>query len=609
MDLDFAFLETVRLDLLGDQVLARDRDLLVLGVTGEPDDLHTVQQRLRHAQRVGRRDEHHVRQVVVDFEIVVVERGVLLGIEHLEQGRRRVSAEIRAQLVDLIEQEQRIRGLRLLHALDDLARQRANVGPAMAADLRLVAHAAQRHANEVATCGLGDRLAERGLADAGRTDEAQDRALHLVDALLDREVLEDALLHLLEAVMIGVENLLGVLQVLDDLGRLAPRNRQQPVEVVAHHRRLGRHRAHRPQLLHFGVGLLPRLLAEAGLLDALLQLGDLVATVLGLAKLLLDRLHLFVEIVLALRLLHLTLHAIADLLLDLQDADLALHQAEYPLQALRHGVEFEQLLLLGDLERQMRGDRIGELRRFLDLVDRNDDFRRHLLVQFDVVLELRDHGAGSRLQFRAVAGGFLHVDRARFEEIGAIVIAGDLHAAAAFDQHLDGVVGQLQQLQHGAERADCVDVLRAGIVLAGILLGDQQNLLVVLHDLFQGLYALLTTNEERDDHAGKHDDVAQRQDGIDGSLNGGVHDASQRTLLELPVPRPWIPLGAIHGTRTRALAIRDWPEQRVVQAPSGRPPATVTADAAKLRPEQPPRLLCARHAHKAAGRDPRSLPG
>ena len=55
--------------------------------------------------------------------------------------------------------------------------------------------------------GLGDRLAERRLAHAGRTDEAQDRRLQLVDALLDREVLDDALLDLLEAVVIGVEDL------------------------------------------------------------------------------------------------------------------------------------------------------------------------------------------------------------------------------------------------------------------------------------------------------------------------------------------------------------------------------------------------------------------
>ena len=294
-------------------------------------------------------------------------------------------------------------------------------------------------------------------------------------------------------------------------------------------------------------------LRKPRLLDALLQLGDLVATVLGLAKLLLDRLHLLVEIVLALRLLHLALDAVADLLLDLQHADLAFHQAEDALQPLGHRIELEQLLLLGDLERQMRGDRVGELGRLLDLVDRDDHLGRHLLVQLDVVLELRDHGPRRGLQLGGLGRRLFHVDGIGLEELGLAGVADDLDATAALDQHLHGVVGQLQKLQHGAERADRVDVVGAGIVLAGVLLGDQQDLLVVLHDLFEGLHALLATDEERHDHAGKHDDVAQRQDGIDGSLGGGVHDASlyavraTRTPTAIPKmgdPRPT-------GTRTR----------------------------------------------------------
>src|SRR5262249_44222832 len=72
-----------------------------------------------------------------------------------------------------------------------------------------------------------------------------------------------------------------------------------------------------------------------------------------------------------------------------------------------------------------------------------------------------------------------------------------------------------------------------GIVLGRVLLGDQQDLLVVLHDLFERLDALLAADEQRHDHAWEHDDVAQRQDGIDSSLGGGVHDASLTTLLEL----------------------------------------------------------------------------
>src|SRR3546814_16803598 len=70
------------------------------------------------------------------------------------------------------------------------------------------------------------------------------------------DVCSSDLLHLLEAVVIGIENLLRVLDVALDLAALLPGNRQDPVEVVAHHRGFRRHRAHRAQLLQLPEGLL-----------------------------------------------------------------------------------------------------------------------------------------------------------------------------------------------------------------------------------------------------------------------------------------------------------------------------------------------------------------
>src|SRR5205823_10805299 len=86
------------------------------------------------------------------------------------------------------------------------ARQRADVGAAVAADLGLVVHAAERDALELAPRGARDRLAERGLAHAGRADEAQDRALAVRVELAHREMLEDAALDLVQAEVILVEH-------------------------------------------------------------------------------------------------------------------------------------------------------------------------------------------------------------------------------------------------------------------------------------------------------------------------------------------------------------------------------------------------------------------
>ena len=125
---------------------------------------------------VGRREEQHVGQVEVDLEVVVAERVVLRRVEHLEQRRRRVAAVVGADLVDLVEQHDRVHRARLADRADDAAGQRADVGAPVAADLGLVAHAAEGDADELAAQRPGDRLAQRRLADAGRADQRQHRA-------------------------------------------------------------------------------------------------------------------------------------------------------------------------------------------------------------------------------------------------------------------------------------------------------------------------------------------------------------------------------------------------------------------------------------------------
>ncbi len=506
-------------DRVRDQVLARDLDLLVLGVAGNADDLHAVHQGRRDIERVRRRNEHDIGEIVVDLEIVVVEGVVLLGVEHLQQRRRGVAAEIGAHLVDLVEQEQRVRRLRLAHRLDDLAGHRADIGAPVAADLGLVAHAAERHAHEVAAGRPRDRLAERGLADAGRADEAQDRAGQLVGALLDREIFDDPFLDLLQPEVIGVEDILGQLEVLLDLAFLVPRDREQPVEIIAHDRRLGRHRRHLAQLLELVGRFFARLLRELGLLDLVLDLGELVLAFL-VTELLLDRLHLLIEVVLALGLLHLPLYARANAFLDLQHRDFALHQAEHLFQPLGNRRRLQDHLLVGNLDRKMRSHGVGELGIVLDLLDHTNHLGRHFLVELHIVFEFVDHRACERFGLDLLAAGVRKHDGVGLVVFGTVGITLDLGARSALHQHLDGAVGQLEQLQHAGERSDFVDGAGCRIVVGGVLLRREQDERVRAHHLFERLDRLLPPDEERDDHVREDDDVAQGQYRVGPGLAG-----------------------------------------------------------------------------------------
>ncbi len=323
---EFVLLEAGGPQLLRHQVAPGNGELLVLGVARQANHLHAVQQRAGNVHRVGGTDEHHLGEIVVELKVMIVELVVLLRIEHLEQRRGRVAAVVHAELVDLVEQEQRVLDPGLAHALDQLAGQRTDVGAAMSANFGFIAHAAQRQAHVLAVGGSRDRLAQRGLAHPGRAHQAQHGSLELLDALLHGQILEDTLLDLLEAVVVLVEHLVRMRQVVLDPGTLLPGHAHHPVEVGTHHGGFRRTRRHHLELAQLLQGLLPRLLGHARLFDGSLVLLGLVGHVLELAHLLLDGLHLLVEIVLALGLLHLVLDPRADALLHLEQVDLRFDQ-------------------------------------------------------------------------------------------------------------------------------------------------------------------------------------------------------------------------------------------------------------------------------------------
>lgn len=155
-------------------MVARDRDLLVLGVAVEQHDLHAVEQRRGDGVRdIRSGQEQHVGQVELELEVVVAERVVLSRVEHFQQGARRVAPEVGADLVDLVEQHHRVHGARLADGPDEPARQRADVGPPVSADLRLVTHTAERDAYEVAAERPCHGLTERRLPDAGGPDQRE----------------------------------------------------------------------------------------------------------------------------------------------------------------------------------------------------------------------------------------------------------------------------------------------------------------------------------------------------------------------------------------------------------------------------------------------------
>src|SRR5687768_2129409 len=202
----------------------------------------------------------------------------------------------------------------------------------MATDLCLIAHAAQRHTHELAAERAGDALAEAGFAHPGRPDEAQDRlarrtiARHprrlgtgaaLLAQLAHGQMLEDAVLDLVEVEMVLVQHLARAADIDGATVGGAPRQARHPLQVGDDHPALRRAGLHAGQPLQLALGLASRLVRQAGLVDAAAQLGHFGVVLAVLAELLLDGLRLLTEDELALLLGESLLGVAGDLAADL----------------------------------------------------------------------------------------------------------------------------------------------------------------------------------------------------------------------------------------------------------------------------------------------------
>jgi hypothetical protein len=244
--------------------------------------------------------------------------------------------------------------------------------------------------------------------------------------------------------------------------------------------------------------------------DALLELFE-IGTLFAFAQLLLDGLDLLVQVVLALALFHLALHAAANALLHLENVDFGFELGEQMLQTLHNREHLEDVLLLVELERQVRGDGIGKTTSLVDARQRGQDLRRNLLVQLHILVELRDDRAAQRFGFGAVGVvGFERHDFARKLRFLLFDREG-FRALQAFDQHLHGAVGQLEHLQDVCNASHFVHIFFGRLILGGSLLRDEHDVLAAFHCRFEGLDRFRPAHEKGNHHMREDYDVSQRQ--------------------------------------------------------------------------------------------------
>ena len=401
-----ALFQPVVLELLGYQVPAADFDLLLEYVSADVDQLHTVEQGLRYGvEIVGRSDEQNLRQVVVDVDVVVVEGVVLFGVEYLEQSRSRVALKVVAYLVDFVEHEYRVGALRLDESLDNTARHGPDVGAPVTPYLGLVVQTAQRDAYILAVQCLGYGFTQRGLAHARRSVEADDGRFHVAPQLQHGQMLDDALFHLVETVVVLVELFLHVVQVEVVLRVLVPRQLEQRVEVGILHREVGRLRVQPLELAHLFLENLGRLGIPFLLFGPFAQL--LYVLVLHVAaQLLLDSTYLLLQEVFPLLLVQVLAGFGLDVGLDLQQLRLLGEHLVELEEAGLHVVDTQQFLFLSSCQRDIGSQEVDEVVGIVDISNGKNQLFGLLADVFQQVEGQVFHGRYQR--FKLLVVGFGH---------------------------------------------------------------------------------------------------------------------------------------------------------------------------------------------------------
>ena len=384
----------------------------------------------------------------------------------------------------------------------------------MPADLRLVAHAAERDADELAVERARDRLRERGLADPRGTDEAEDGPLHGRVELAHREVLENAVLGLVEPAVVVVEHLPGAREVDDLVGPGVPGEDDEPVEVGPRHGVLGRRHRHARQPVELAERLLLHRLGHARGLDLLPDLLDLLGVLVVLAQLLADGLHLLAKQVLALALADLGLHLGLDLRAQLEDLELLDEHAVQLLHPLADVEGAEHALADRGLDGgEARRDEVGQLAGVGDVAGQRLEVVGQERRQGDDLLEVALDVALQGVDGEAVG---LAQDVCRHPHPGPDVRLRRQHllqvqAGLPLHDEAQGAVGQLEHLVDVGDGPDGIELLLGGLLGARLELGEDADEAAVGDGLLDQPHRALPGHRERHERVRKEDRVAQGQ--------------------------------------------------------------------------------------------------
>ncbi len=245
------------------------------------------------------------------------------------------------------------------------------------------------------------------------------------------------------------------------------------------------------------------------LLAQFLHLGRLLVS---LAQLLLDRLHLLAQKVLALNLLYFGPSLFLDLGSQLKDLQLLGEKRDQPLELGCRGIEFEQILRFLKLHALVVRDRVRNLQGVFQPGQGRDQLTRDGGYQLGNLSELVANISPQGLDLQTFFNDFVrHLDPG--SQIGIFLDEfANAESRKTLDHNPYRAIGRTEKAVNYGCGSNRVEIIWTGRRILGVLGGDQANRPLPYRGIIHELDRSRLANGERDHGLGVNDNPAQRQD-------------------------------------------------------------------------------------------------
>ena len=377
--------------------------------------------------------------------------------------------------------------------------------------------AAERHSYILALHGRRYALSETGLAHSRRPVQADDRRLQVAPKLQHGQVLEYALLGLLHAVVVMVEDFLRSLQLEVVLGIFAPWQLHHLLQIVQLNAVLRTLRIEHVESVEFLVEHLSHLLRPV-LLLSLFHEAFLLRRAVTAAELLLDVLYLLLQEILFLLLVQVLSCLVPDAVSDVKERYLLVERAQRGVYSLLKRVLLEHAHFFLHAERHVGADEVHEHHIIADVLQCEARLVGHVLVLLYVFggclmeilhqrLELPRFGIGEHIHNRS---------RNALQEWLSLRKAVELAFAKPLqdDSHLSTLARHLHYPDNSCVYARVVQVAVCRVFNVALFLAEDTNddTWVLLH-LLDDFHAAFPAYQQRSDNTREHHHVAGGQHG------------------------------------------------------------------------------------------------